>query len=268
MKTESEQWKLPVFIGSLVIVALLINTFFFKKAAARREAKEQEQHHKAATAAAKEGVERVDKEKEEAKLASEKAARDTQARTEAAHQKAIQEAADEHARFLARYLNSGFSRKPGAAAIAIAVASEQGTANYEIATALARRFQTTNVQMLTSFFKPEFVTDRFVTGAFAGETAVFEKLELTNSLQGVLFGRETVAYSTNPALENTITANMRLEMMALPVGTTRESQSWEFSANGVGFNQHEARKLAEERLIERMAKDTNMVLAPHLQQQR
>ena len=51
--------------------------------------------------------------------------------------------------------------------------------------------------------------------------------------------------------------------MALPVGLTRESQSWNFAANGIRFRPQEARQLAEDRIVEQIAKSTNLVLAPH-----
>jgi hypothetical protein len=85
---------------------------------------------------------------------------------------------------------------------------------------------------------------------------------LTNSLDAVLIGRQTVAYSTNVELGNTITANLNLELTTLPVGMTRESQSWNYSANGIGVRPQEARQLAEDRIIEQIAKSTNMVLTP------
>ncbi len=273
MKSESTDWKLPVFIGALVIGALLINYFFFTKAAARREAKVQEQRQAAAVIEASQAAERLTKEKKEAEETRQQVAKEAgakrireegeaKAKAEAAHQKAIDEAAAEHARYLARYLNSGFSRKPGVTAIGVAIESEQGTVNLNIATALTQCFKTSDVQLLNSFFKPEFVADKLVASIFSGETGIFERLELTNSLNGVLIGRQTVTYSTNAALENTITANLRLELMALPIGMTRESQSWNFAANGVGFRPHEARQVAEDRIIEQIKKNTNMVLAP------
>jgi len=273
MKSDSKDWKLPVYLGVLVVVALLINYFFFKKATTRREAKAQEQREAAADMDRRAAAEQLAKKEKESADIRQQAAKSAEvkrireegeaaARAEAARQKAIEDAAAEHARYLGRYLNSGFTRKPGVAAIGVAIESEQGTVNHNIATALTQRFKTADVQLFNSFFKPEFVADRFVASIFAGETAIFERLELTNSLNGVLIGRQTVAYSTNTALANTITANLRLELMALPVGMSRENQSWNFAANGVGFQAHEARQAAEDRIIEQIAKNTNMVLVP------
>lgn len=285
MKLESQQWKMSAVMGGLVVVALLINYFFFTRQATLRETKQQEQQEQADALVAKADTEQLAKEKEEVRLAAatiaaqqaadrkaaeEKAeaerkqsARKIKADEKAAQEKAAQAVATEHARFLARYLNSGFERQPGVAAVGVAIASEQGTANYDLATALTRRLQTDGVQLLTAFFKPEFVADQRVAEILSGQTAVLTQLELTNSLAGVLVGRQRVEYSTNAALENTVTANLRLELLALPVALPGQNQSWDFMATGVGFRPQEARKLAEERLIEQIARNTNMVLAPH-----
>lgn len=273
MKLESTNWKLPVFIGVLAIAALLINYLFFTRAADQRESKAQEERQAVAVVAAEQAEEKLALEKKEAeerqqRLAKEAEAKrisdeaEAKAKVEVARKKATEEAAAVQARFLARYLNSGFTRRPDVATIGVAIESEAGTMNPTIANALAQRLKTAEVQLLNSFFKPEFVADRFVGNIFSGDTGIFGRLELSNSLNGVLVGKQTVTYSTNAALENTITANLRLEVMALPVGFTRESQSWNFAANGIGFRPHEARQLAEDRIIEQIAKSTNMVLTP------
>jgi hypothetical protein len=228
-----------------VIFALLINYAFFTKAAARRDAKAQ--------------VQREAAEAESAKVAEERRIHEA----ETSSNKMIENTAAEHVHFLARYINSGFTRNPGLASIAVAIENEQGPVNQKIAIALTQRLKTDGIQLFNSFFKPEFVADKFVARLLSGETGIIEQLELTNSLDAVLIGRQTVAYSTNAELGNTITANLNLELTTLPVGMTRESQSWHYSSNGIGVRPQEARQLAEDRIIEQIGKDTNMVLAPH-----
>jgi hypothetical protein len=262
MKSESRNWKLPVFIAVLVVVALIINIFFFNKGAARRDAKMQELRHEAAVAEAKQSAEELAQEKRNADANRVRDEAQAKAKAEEARKKKAEDAAAEHARFLSRYLNSGFIRKPGMATIGIAIESETGTMNPTIANALAQHLGTGDVQLLNSFFKPEFVADKLVAGIFSGDTEIFNRLELTNSLNGVLIGQQTITYSTNAALENTISAHLRLQVIALPVGLTRESQSWNFAANGIGFRPQEARQAAEDRIVAQIAKSTNMVLAP------
>jgi hypothetical protein len=277
MKSESRGWKLPALIGSLVIVALIINFYFFTNATARREAKAQEQRQAEAATQRKQAAEKLAQEKKDAEDARQRTAKEAEAKRlrdqaeaetnrirgeAAAKAKAVENAAVERARLHARYMNSGFARKPGIVSIGIAIASESGTMNPSIATALAQRLKSSDVQFLNSFFKPEFVADNYVARIFSGDTAIFDRLELTNSLNAVLVGKESVNYSTNPALENTVTANLRLEVMVLPVGLSRENQSWNFAANGIGFRSQEARQAAEDRIVEQIAKHTNMVLTP------
>lgn len=271
MKTNSIDWKLPAIIGILVTVALLINVFFFKRAAAQREAKAQEQRQAVTVAEAKLAAEKSAQEKKDAEEAQRQAANaqeakrvrdeaDAKAKLEDEHKKVIEATAAEHSRFLARYLNSGFTRPPGIATIAVAIESERGTMNPAVANALTRQLTNGGLHLLNSYFKPEFVADKFVDSILSGDTGIFARLELTNSLNGVLVGRQTVTYSTNATFDNTVTANLELEVRFVPVVATQENQSWDFSANGIGMRPYEARQLAEQRIIEQIATSTNMVL--------
>jgi hypothetical protein len=261
MKSNSTGWKLPLIIGVLVIVALLINIFFHNKAVDRREAETKQQRQAAADADAKKAA---DKQAEEQKEADAKRVRDeaeAKAKTEEKRKKASDDAIAEHALFLARYLNSGFTRKPGVATVGVAIESEQGTMNAAVADALIQRFNSNDILLLNSFFKPEFVADKYVASVLSGDTGIFDRLELTNRLNGVLIGRQAVTYSTNATLENTITANLRLELMVWPVGFTGQSRSWALSANGVGFNNFDALQQAEDRIIHRIASDSTLSLS-------
>jgi len=171
-----------------------------------------------------------------------------------------QEAAAAHATYLARYLNSGSSRKPGTKMVAIAVVSENGAFNFALNSAVANHLKTASASMLTSFFRPAFVSDGLFANAFAGSNGVFDKLDLSKSLDVLFLGREQVQYSSDPSLENVMTANMQLEITAFSIADG-QSQSWTFVANGSGFKQTEARQMAEERLIKQIANDTKMSLS-------
>jgi len=135
-----------------------------------------------------------------------------------------------------------------------------GKLNGAVSTALAIYFKDEPVELLSSFFKPEFVSDKLFTEVFNGSTDVLHKLELANSLDALLLARQTVRYSTNRSLENVITANMRLEVTVLQVAGTVQSKTWTFTANGAGFKPGDARSLAEERLIKQIGSDTKMSL--------
>jgi len=178
--------------------------------------------------------------------------------SEAIVQKAFQDAAAEHASYLAQYVNSGPARRPGVEAVAIVAASEDGKLNRAVTAALVNRFQSEPVEIAHSFFKPAFVSDGLFNDAFAGTGDIFNKLELAKSLDALLLARQEVRYSSNPSLENVITATMQLNVVALPVTGQADSKSWTFTASGAGFKQEEARAMAEQRLIKQITTDTNM----------
>ncbi len=184
----------------------------------------------------------------------------TERENAAAALKAAQDAAAEHARYLARYLNPGFSRKPGVERVAVAVASEDGAFNQAVTRALAGHLKTGAIETLPSFFKPEFVSDGLINDGFTDSAQLAGKLDLANSLDGLLLARQTVSYAPNPSLDNVITATMQLEVMAASVVGPANSQEWTFTAVGSGFKNADARAMAEERLIKQINADTGMSL--------
>jgi Na+-transporting methylmalonyl-CoA/oxaloacetate decarboxylase gamma subunit len=171
-----------------------------------------------------------------------------------------QAAAAEHARYIARYLNSSFARQAGNRGVAIVVTTENGKLNSTVASALARRFQGASVQIFSSFFTPEFVSDGLFNDALAGSRELFRKLDLANSVNALVLAREDVQYSQNAALNNVTTATMRLDVTVVPVSGQSDPLTWTFTAYGPGFSQEVARKAAEERLIKQIAADTKMSL--------
>ncbi len=179
---------------------------------------------------------------------------------QAAAQKAAQDAAAQKAQYLARYVNASFSRKPAGKTIAIAVADENGTLSRAVTAALEKRFQNEPALILSPFFKPEFVSDGLFKDAFTGSGDVFNKLELANSLNGVVLAQQNVQYAQNAALENVITATMQLKVAVMPVSGQSNGKTWTFTAYGPGFTKEVARQAAEERLIKQITTDTNMSL--------
>lgn len=174
--------------------------------------------------------------------------------------RAKEEAAAAHAKYLARYLNTKLDRKPGIKTVALVIVSENGKPNRAVSQAVVDMLESDTVQVLPSFFKPEFVTDGLFNGAFNEPNEIFKKLELAKSLDVVLLARQKAQYSTQPTLENVITANMELEMTAFPTGASSHSQTWTFRAPGPGFKKEDARAMAEERIIKQISRDTNISL--------
>ena len=178
----------------------------------------------------------------------------------AAAKQAAEDAAAKHAAFLARYLNAGFSKTPGSRTLALVVATDDGKIDRTISAALAGHFKNGTVQISTSFFKPEFVSDNLFASIFSGSTEIINQLELAKSLDALLLARLTVQYSTSPELDNVMTAHARLEVQVVPVAAGIQNQTWSFTANGPGFSQGEALSSAEERLTKQITNDTKMSL--------
>lgn len=246
----------------LLVIAVSINLTRegWRQRAAQRQAQHQQEiaNQIAAQKAAQEQAQLQKQREADAQQAAEEA--------EAARQKAAEEAAAEHAQYLARYLNSGFVKKSGLETIAVVVASEDGTWNSAVNAALIKRFKNEPVQIVSSFFKPAFVSDGLFAEAFSDSNDLFNKLELSKSLDGLLLARENVGYATNSSLENVITATMQLDIETLPIGSQLQNQTWTFSANGSGFHKADARAQAEERVIKQILTDTNMTLIDSVNQ--
>jgi hypothetical protein len=183
-----------------------------------------------------------------------------EAQAVAAQAQAIQDAAARHTDYLVRYLNSGFSRTPGGEMLAVVVATGDGKLDSTISTALADHFKSDTVKISTSLFKPEFVSDKLFDSVFDGSTEILNKLDLANSLDALLLARETVQYSKSPSLDNLVTANLKLEVQLVPIISSLHNQTWNFTANGAGFSQTEAKSNADDRILKQIASDTKMSL--------
>lgn len=201
--------------------------------------------------------------KTEETVAAQKAAQkqqELQKQQEAAAQKAAEDAANAHAEFLARFTNTNFTRNPGIETVAVAVADESGTMNHTVGAALVNRFKSERLNLTDAFFKPALVSGGLFNDAFNGSNDLFNKLELAKYLDALLLARQDIQYSTNATLGNIVTANMHLEIVALPVAGQIQNQAWKFMATGAGTGPTEAREQAEQRTIKQISTDTNMSL--------
>lgn len=161
---------------------------------------------------------------------------------------------------LARYVNPGSERKAGTTRVALAVATADGKPAREISAALASRFKTSGAELEGSFFTPAFFADGLFGQCFTDATKPIAKLELNKSLDGILLGRVKVEYTSNPSLENVLTANLTVEIMAVPTASSMAGESWTFTATGAGFKEEAARAMADERLLKQINSDTRMSL--------
>jgi hypothetical protein len=246
--------RTAIFIAVLIIAAFTMYAtidHWRQNAEQKRQQHQLEIEKQIATQKAAQEQEQLQKQREEA---AQKAASDAAA----AAQKAQKDAGDARAEFLARYTTANLTKKPDIETVAVAVANENGTMNHAIGAALVNRFNGERLDLSDSFFKPALVSDGLFNDAFNGSSDLFNKLELAKSLDALLLARQDVQYSTNAALANIVTANMHLELVALPVAGQIQSQDWKFMAAGAGTGPAEARQQAEERVIKQISTDTNM----------
>ncbi|MGO8677904.1 MAG: hypothetical protein ACLQVX_18800 [Limisphaerales bacterium] len=123
-----------------------------------------------------------------------------------------------------------------------------------MATAVTGRCKPGHLNILSAFFTPQFVSQGLFSDAFNGSATVSRDLDLPNYVDMLLLGRQTVLYSTNAGLNNLVSANMHLDLNAMPVGAWGQNQGWTFIANGAGFRPGDARAMAEERLAKQIAR--------------
>ena len=242
MKTESEKQELKKLLTALGVAALVINCLFLfsVKAPVQPYAPRTIYTTPAPTAPLAASSDEQMKQEQEA---------------------AARKAAEEHAQFLARYVDTAFIKNPGVQTVALSVSAGQGRTDHALESALIRRFQNGTAQLLPAFFKPAFVADGFFDKAFDGSDDVSARLELAKSLDGLLLARETVEYSTNGAdLQNVITATARLDVSVVPVSGALSGQTWTFTAAGAGFSQMAAQAMAQDRLVKQITEDKKMSL--------
>lgn len=232
MSTDTKTVKRRFIIGGMAVIALCSNFYFLDKVQAKH-------------------VEEIKTQKAQA--------------NEAIAQKEAQNAAMEHAQYVGKYVGSGFPVKTGNRNVAFAVASEDGKLNRTVTTALASHFQNGNAHVLQPFFKSEFVTDGLFNDALSGSGELFRKLDLAKSVDALVLARQDVTYGQSAAMENLVSATMRLDVVVVPVSGQGDSKTWSFTAVGPGFTKEVARGAAEERLIKQIAADTKMSLDPFFQ---
>ncbi len=239
-----------MFVGSLFVVALIIQSGV---SAFRQRQPESEQK------APQRFVPNNEPTRPRAESESRRKEWDEILQSKPSSKPAVEDPAVTRRTFLARYLRPNLPPKSDTKTIGVVVATEGKSLNGALATAIANHFRPQKVSVLTGVFTLEFVSDGMFEHAFSGSQNVLDRLELASVVDHVLLARHTVQFSTNPDLQNVMTANAQLEIVALPTSGTTGSHSWTFSANGAGFKEPQARAMAEERLIASIAAETNML---------
>lgn len=169
----------------------------------------------------------------------------------------------DHGPLIARNLNSRPTRTAGTKMVAIVAVTETDKLNSSLASALAEQVKSSNTKALTSLFTPEFVTEGLFKATFDDSPKAIDDLGLRDGLDMILLAQQSLEYTTNPSLENVLTASMTLEVKLVSVTQRGQSESWTFTSSGAGFKQPDARKAAEDRIIKQISTDTNILAAIH-----
>jgi hypothetical protein len=261
MKTDSDRRRFFWFIGGLAVMAIVINSVVSSLIhppnslnSVHQEALPSPQYQPRiqTPVAQPQPIPTV------APTESAEAIERRRAAEEALHREA--EAAIAHANFLSRYLNSGFVWKPGKKQVAIIAATTDGKMDATLASALAPHFKGESVELVSSLFKPAFVLDNLFSQVFDGSTDPLLELDLVGKLDSVILARTSVHYSTDPSLQNLVTANMQVEVKVVPVSANGEARGWNFNVNGAGFKNEEARQAAEERVLKEISDNTKLTI--------
>lgn len=228
MKAESEKRTRKIFIGVLAVTALALNVWFFF-------GRDFSEHSKSV------GRQSVD--------------------SQAALTNSNQGRIAEDEKLLEKYFDTAFTKKSGNLAVAFYMAGSGGNQNPAIHDALVQKLSAGNTKLITSFFREAFLTDGLFESAFAGPSAVADKLKLSKYLDGFVLVKETVKIQQNSSeLANVLTANIRLDIAVISCGNNIQGRTWTFTANGAGFKTSDAQAQAEERLIKQLSTDSRVSL--------
>ena len=264
MKLELEKASTRLFIGVLLLIALGINLYFWNRsqshgyyqntAVAQQSQPSRPQNNPGAAIRQTEPTTPL-------AVDSAAAAREAAQAAEARRQYEVAQAAEAQKQFRARYLNSGSPRKSGVNLVAVLAASEDGKIERDLMRALSGLLTTNGVELVESFFKPEFVADGLLADMFSESTSLRHKLELDKSLDGLILARLAVEYLSNPSLQNVLTAKLSLEVAAQAMDASGASKTWTLTVSGAGFDRKAARAMAGERILKEIANDKTMSLA-------
>ena len=168
------------------------------------------------------------------------------------------QAIQERERLLVRYVVLGQLRNSKEAKrIAVLVADDTQMSNNALSQALAAVMQSKAANASGFFFTKEFISDGLFDKAFKGSPGVLDSLALSNVIDTLMLGRETMQFTTNQAMEGVVTAKIKLELTVLSAQTGLSFQSHTATAIGAGFKNADAQALAEENLMKQFTNKTS-----------
>ena len=128
-------------------------------------------------------------------------------------------------------------------------------------------------QAIVSLIKAQRMTATTISGEsrtvlsaferiFAGETDAIQQSGIMRYGTSGIFGKVTVTVRENPALQNTITVIMSLDLRVIYFQTGAITHSMTVTQNGIGFSQSDAETMAIDRIIQEIDPKIGDIIQP------
>jgi hypothetical protein len=169
---------------------------------------------------------------------------------ELAQQQAQDQARQERETFKNTYLRDrSFLNRPETKEAAI-VMVEDKMINQPLGESVAAIFDANGLRTTTTLFTDKFVTDGLFEKFFdEGGSSEIAKLELASNADILILGKRTASFTTNPDLQNIITAKVTLAAKTISVKSAQTVDTFSFSETGIGFSNDAAVAAAMEKIL-------------------
>jgi hypothetical protein len=155
--------------------------------------------------------------------------------------------------FLKRYLlNRSFINRAESQEIAVLVVDENNKVNHEITRKIKSKLKTMRLNVTTSFFTGQFVSDGLFQKIFEGNAGEVRNLELLKHLDHIVLCKKTVKFTENPEMQNMITAQTVIEIHIISAKSGVIEESFTESEVGAGFSKATAEDAAKERILKKL----------------
>lgn len=141
--------------------------------------------------------------------------------------------------------------------IAVLIVDEAQKQNMALSYSVAAFLSRGGTKTTLGLFKPAFILDGHFDEAFAGQSDALNRIPFPKAARTLLFGRQSVRFSTNSDTPLFILATVSLDINVISATTRQPFFAQSLVAKGPGYSTDEARRIAESRLLEQL---TNGIL--------
>jgi hypothetical protein len=136
--------------------------------------------------------------------------------------------------------------------VGIIVQDEALQPNSNLSVSVVQSLATNHVSASASLLQSSFITDGLLTNAMINPQAVIPSLHLQTNIHVLFLGKQSVAYTTNSALDDLVTATMQCQFIGVVLPSLELLSSETLQTVGAGFSIVESRAAAEERLAKQL----------------